>query len=157
MRPKFRPVGATKTPKFWLAMCVQGIASSRSRINLQEDVPDTAKRFKSRLCYVPLLLSFQSSVLHKVYNRRGPSSFPLARGDRIGFLIVFCITESIEWCIEGQAFSRSNDLAPRPPPSVSSTGETQEHWEREKTCWRVREGGWARSRVIFTTRMPGSL
>ncbi len=29
-----------------------------------------------------------------------------------------------------------------PPPEVSSTGDTQEDWERETTCWRDRgEGG----------------
>jgi hypothetical protein len=53
--------------------------------------------------------------------------------------------ENIEWFIEGQAFSRSYDLAPRPPPpplpSTSSTGETQENWERETTCWRERGEG----------------
>ncbi len=34
--------------------------------------------------------------------------------------------------------------APPPPnslPSVSSTGDTQEDWERETTCWRERGGG----------------
>ncbi len=49
-------------------------------------------------------------------------------------------SESMEWFIEGQAFSRSYDLAPRstPPPS-----RRQEDWERETNCWRERgEGGW---------------
>ncbi len=50
------------------------------------------------------------------------------------------IPESIESFIEDQAFSRSYDFAPPPPlPSVSSTGDTQEDWERETTCWRERE------------------
>jgi hypothetical protein len=50
--------------------------------------------------------------------------------------------ESIEWFIEGKAFSRSYDSAPRPPPlpSVSSTGDTQKYLERETTCWRERGG-----------------
>jgi hypothetical protein len=48
--------------------------------------------------------------------------------------------------IEGQAFSRLYDSAPRPPPpplpSVSSTSDTQEDWEREINCWWKRgEGG----------------
>ncbi len=63
--------------------------------------------------------------------------------------------ESMEWFLEGQAFSRSYDLAPSPPPafplspSASSTGDTQEDWERETTWWRERgRRGWARSRII---------
>ncbi len=60
-----------------------------------------------------------------------------------------CITtpESIEWFIEGQAFSGSGCmiLAPRPTSplpflSVSSTGDTQEDWERE-TSWCRETGG----------------
>ncbi len=48
--------------------------------------------------------------------------------------------------IEGQAFSRSYGLAPRPPPpilSVGSTGdgEMQEDWVRETTCWKQSGGG----------------
>jgi hypothetical protein len=54
--------------------------------------------------------------------------------------------------IEGQAFSRSYDLAPyHPPPpfpSVSSTGGTQKERERETTCSGEREArGRARSRI----------
>ncbi len=42
-------------------------------------------------------------------------------------------------------FPRSYDLAPRPPsppplPSVSSTDDTQEDWERETTCKDGRRG-----------------
>ncbi len=46
-----------------------------------------------------------------------------------------------------EAFSRSYDLAPLPLPlrSVSSTGHTQEDWERGTTCWRER--GWGRSQT----------
>jgi hypothetical protein len=49
--------------------------------------------------------------------------------------------ESIEGFIEGQAFSRSYDLAPRPTPSlplpaVSSKFYTQEVRKREITCSR---------------------
>ncbi len=45
-------------------------------------------------------------------------------------------TESIEFFIEGHAFSRSYDCNSSPPPhltSVTSTLETQEDWERETT------------------------
>jgi hypothetical protein len=58
--------------------------------------------------------------------------------------------ESTEWFVEGPAFSRSYDLAPRPPlASVSSIGDAQEDWERETTCWWEREGrGRAWSRII---------
>ncbi len=45
------------------------------------------------------------------------------------------ISENIEWFIENQAFSRSCELAHRPPlpaQSVYLTGETQEDWERER-------------------------
>ena len=40
---------------------------------------------------------------------------------------------------------------PLPPlPSVSSTGDTQEDWERQKTWWQGwRWRGWARSRIIW--------
>ncbi len=56
----------------------------------------------------------------------------------------------------GPAFSGSYDLAPRPQPSpspphllsVSSTGDTQENWENETTCWRERGEGEARSWII---------
>ncbi len=56
-------------------------------------------------------------------------------------------SESIEWLIECQAFSRSYDLAPRPPPPsllpISSTATTQEDWETDTGCWweRGKEGG----------------
>ncbi len=63
------------------------------------------------------------------------------------------IPESVEWFIEGQAFSQSYDLAPRPPsplpfPSVSWTSDIQEYWEREAICSREGGRGWARSRII---------
>jgi hypothetical protein len=52
--------------------------------------------------------------------------------------------ESIEWFIEGQDFSRSYNLAPRPPPhpsfAISSTRGTHEDWERETSCWWKRGG-----------------
>ncbi len=47
--------------------------------------------------------------------------------------------ESIEWFIEDQTFS------PLPLPPLS-TGATQEHWQRETTCWWER--GWGRSQII---------
>jgi hypothetical protein len=64
--------------------------------------------------------------------------------------------ESFGWFIEGQAFSPSHDSAPRPQhfpphlPSVGSTGNTLEYWERETTRWRESGQcrGWARSRII---------
>ncbi len=52
----------------------------------------------------------------------------------------------------------SSPTLPNPFPSVSSSGDTWEDWERETTCWRVTGvgalGGWARSRMI---RAQGSL
>ncbi len=53
------------------------------------------------------------------------------------------VTESIEWFIEDQdAFGRMiwllcHPLHPCPPPLPvnSSTGDTQEDWEKETTCW----------------------
>ncbi len=56
--------------------------------------------------------------------------------------------ESSQWIIEDQAFSPSYDLAPSHSPhlpSVSSTGDTQEAWERETPCWREGEGEGVRS------------
>ncbi len=46
--------------------------------------------------------------------------------------------------MEEQAYSPSYDLVPLPSPppplpTVYSTGDTQEDWERETTCWRVKE------------------
>ncbi len=60
------------------------------------------------------------------------------------------------WFIEGQAFSRSYDLVPRPPwtppplPLVSSTEETLEDWEGKRDNLLPEEGGkgWARSQII---------
>ncbi len=52
---------------------------------------------------------------------------------RVGFLAV------IRFCY-------SYSLYP-PPLSVSTTGDTQEDWERETTCWRER-GWWGRSQII---------
>ncbi len=54
--------------------------------------------------------------------------------------------EGIQWFTEEQAYSSAYDLAalphPLPPlPWVSSTGDTQEDWERETTWWRERGGG----------------
>ncbi len=49
--------------------------------------------------------------------------------------------ESIEWFIEDQAISPSLDLALPPPPSVISTGDTQDDWETETTCRREIGGG----------------
>ncbi len=63
--------------------------------------------------------------------------------------------ESIAWIIEVQAFSRSYDfnfisLLAHPLPTVSSTGNTQEEWERQIASWR--DGtwgrGWGRSRIL---------
>ncbi len=57
--------------------------------------------------------------------------------------------ESIEWFIEGRAFSRSYDFAPRPSPHptplplLNSTGDTQEDWARENLMAGEWEGGWA--------------
>ncbi len=61
--------------------------------------------------------------------------------DRSSFMLE---AESIEWFIEDQAFSMKYALAPPPPPlppSASSTGDTQEEWEIETTCWRDRGRG----------------
>jgi hypothetical protein len=59
--------------------------------------------------------------------------------------------ESVEWFVEGQAFSRSYDFAPGPPlPPFRqfSTGDTEEDWERATSCWRGGRGRWAKSRII---------
>ncbi len=66
--------------------------------------------------------------------------------------------QSIEWFIEGKAFSRSQDSAPRSPPlppSVNSTRDTQEDWERETTWWR--EGGGGEEPNHTTARKPDPL
>jgi hypothetical protein len=61
--------------------------------------------------------------------------------------------ESIEWLIEGQAFWRSFDSAPRPPPpplqSVSFTSDTQEDRQRKRVNLLMGEGGkwWAWSQI----------
>ncbi len=49
------------------------------------------------------------------------------------------------------------DLAPPPPlHSASSTGDTQEGWERDKTCWREMGGG-GEEPYHITARKPGPL
>ena len=57
--------------------------------------------------------------------------------------------ESIEWFIEGQAFFRSYDSAPRPPPSPS-----QSSCVSPVELWREREGV---DPNHTTTRKPGLL
>ncbi len=62
--------------------------------------------------------------------------------------------------MEGKAFFQSYDLAPRPPPSpppVSSTGNTQEDWERETSYWRESGKGVGEEPNYTTKRKPGSL
>jgi hypothetical protein len=62
--------------------------------------------------------------------------------------------ESIEWYMDGQAFSLSYSslfsLTPYPPPptSVSSTGDKQADWERENLLTGDRGEGWSRSQII---------
>ncbi len=56
-------------------------------------------------------------------------------------------TESFEWFIEYMLSRRrifgSYPTLSSPYPTVSSTGDTQEDWDRETTCWRERGGmGW---------------
>ncbi len=43
---------------------------------------------------------------------------------------------------------RSSPTPSPPLPSVSSTGDPEEDWEREKTCWRERSEEWGRSQII---------
>ncbi len=54
--------------------------------------------------------------------------------------------------IEGQAFSLSNDLAPlflpHTLPTVSTTGDIHEDWERVTTCNRDKGEGWERRQTI---------
>ncbi len=67
--------------------------------------------------------------------------------------------DSIGLFIEDQASSRSyelvNWLLPH-LPSVSSTDDTQEDWERETTCWR-RDGRRGEEPNHTTARKPGPL
>ncbi len=53
--------------------------------------------------------------------------------------------ESIEWCIDGQTFSQSNDLAPRPPPSppspVSKLARRHREIDKERKTKLLTEGG----------------
>ncbi len=68
------------------------------------------------------------------------------------------LTESIEWFIEGQAFSLSYDFAPRPPPAPSPVSKldpaTHRKTEKERQLAdrREGEGGRARSRIIWTQK-----
>ncbi len=55
--------------------------------------------------------------------------------------------ESIERFIEGKAFSRSYDLAPRPPPAHPFPPVNKTEKERQLADGRG-EGGWAKSRII---------
>ncbi len=71
---------------------------------------------------------------------------------RVVWLRSFCESRQLRgygtrhrvWFIEDQALSRCMIcLLPPPLPltTVSSTGDTQEDWERETTCWRERLEG----------------
>ncbi len=72
-------------------------------------------------------------------------------------------SKSIEWVIENKVFSPSYDLAPPPPnPWVSSTGDTQEVWERERQLADGRRGEAGQGVVgkeprHTTARKPGPL
>ncbi len=73
---------------------------------------------------------------------------------------VYMKSESIEWFIKSQAFSRSYDLVPRPLTltSVSSTGDTQEDREREAVCrWEVGGRGVGEEPNHTTARKLGPL
>jgi hypothetical protein len=66
--------------------------------------------------------------------------------------------DNIEWFIEDPAFSQSNYLAPPTPPplplpSVSSTGDTQEDWERK--TGEGEGGGWGAK--SYDRKKPGPL
>ncbi len=59
--------------------------------------------------------------------------------------------ESSEWFIEDQAFLRSYDSAPRPPPplqQVASLSQSSFVSPVELTDLRFRGRGWGRSRII---------
>ncbi len=45
-------------------------------------------------------------------------------------------------------FNSSPTPSSPPLPSVSSTSDTQEDWERETTFWREKGGGWVKSQII---------
>ncbi len=85
--------------------------------------------------------------------RRGRSPFQTPRPVQLPWTRGVFITKIIEWFLEDQAFSPSYDLGPPPPlfpPSVSSTGDTLEDWERETTWWGDRgEGGGEKACVIY--------
>ncbi len=61
-------------------------------------------------------------------------------------------SDRIEWFIDSEAYLPTYDLAPPPPPtllpSVSSTGDTREDWERETSCWLQRGRGTNHYKII---------
>jgi hypothetical protein len=98
---------------------------------------------------------------------RTPEKYSLYRSNHWWTMTVLSATkewesggqaESLEWYIEGYAFSRSYDLAPRSPPppqwALHSTGDTQEDY---KLLLKGEGRGWARSRIIQNGRKPGPL
>ncbi len=108
------------------------------------------------VCVGPLTSQFRITITKTTVNCSPDSSWLDQPLHKIGSIKTTCpLPESFEWFIESQAFSRSYDSAPRPPPPhfpvsnwVSSTGDTQEDWERETNCWRERGRGWGRSQII---------
>ncbi len=73
--------------------------------------------------------------------------------------------ESIEWFIEDQARSLAvvwfgSSSTPSLSSYIYSTGDTQEDWERQATCWRERGrggGGFGEETKYTTARKPGPL
>ncbi len=51
----------------------------------------------------------------------------------------------------------AHPLSPVPSVSVISTGDTQEDWEREKICWRVRGEGCGRGAESYDRQKLGPL
>ncbi len=91
------------------------------------------------ICYLEfkVVLSQIYSYEHFLEKNAPTSRFENMKNPPTGWVFTKYIPESIEWFIEDQAFSPlSYDLAPPPPPlpSESSTGDTQEDWERETTA-----------------------
>ncbi len=72
----------------------------------------------------------------------GPRTFPSR--SRFGSESTYC-TIYREPDILAVVWFNSSPI-PSTLPSVGSTGDAQEDWERETTCWRERE--WGRSQII---------
>jgi hypothetical protein len=106
------------------------------------------------------LTSLLYRAIHHAADRIQDSPITLFDLICMGLVYFWLTAESIERIIVVQAFSRSYNLAPRPPPSPSVISTSDAHWKTEKER-QLADGtggrGVGRELNHTTARKPGIL